>query len=137
MKNTTTTTSVNEHIIADYKEFQELIGYTTTYTGTTPLAPGSVVNADELKTAMNISGHIAKKLRPTDQVKAGGTVYKYLKKDGTVSRYAMTKDLVSKDHIKQFQTLLKDLNTKLMRGDIDAATYAVSVADLAKTQATL
>lgn len=134
MKNTTVT-------INDYKEFQALIEYQTTYVGSKMLKSGDIVDAKDLKMSMTIGGHPARKLRATDQLKAGKTVWEYQTKadkvKGTTSRYAMLDDLIDRDTVKEYKALMNDLTKQLMNGEISAAKFAKAVDDLKQAQATL
>lgn len=131
-KNTTVT-------INDYKEFQALIEYQTTYVGLMPVKEGDVIDAKDLKMTMTIGGHPAKKLRPTDQLKAGKTVWEYATKadkvKGTISRYAMLEDLVDRDTLKEYKSLMNDLTKQLVNGEISASKFATAVNDLKEAQA--
>lgn len=138
MTKSTTTTTVT---IDDYTAYKAVIDNVMTYTGTTPLVTGAVIDPSQTTLAMTINGQPGRKLRASDQVKAGSVVYEYHTKadklKGTVSRYATLDAIVDKDVAKQYKQLISDISTKLLNGDISADQAMTAVEDLKKAQAQL
>lgn len=125
--------------IEDYKQYQKIITYVTTYQGSKTLKTGDVLSDKDLKSTMFVDGQLGKKLTATSLTKDDATIYDYITKrdklNNTVSRYTQVSNLIDKDITKDFRGLMNDITNRLMNGDITAEQAQKSI-ELAKKSIT-